>query len=81
MSTRKRKSTMTITTAATPLTPEQIQLRDRIKELEAIGVKNHHGLATEHPNNISRSGGLWFPAAYLPDDLKAELEALKKKAA
>jgi hypothetical protein len=80
MSTRKRKIGWPITTAPTPLTPEQIQIRDRIKELEAIGIKNHHEFVAKNPNS-SAARGLWFAAQYLPADLKAEWEALQKKAA
>jgi hypothetical protein len=78
MSSRKRKTM--ITTPPVPLTPEQIQIRDRIKELQAIGVKNHHEFVAKNPNSLA-SGGLWFAAQYLPPDLKAEWEALTKKAA
>ena len=78
MSNRKNKTKTT--TAPTPLTPEQIQIRDRVNELQAIGVKNHHELAVKRGSGVNR-GGLWFAADFLPDDLKAEWETLTKKAA
>jgi hypothetical protein len=81
MSTRKRpRKTTTIAPAPTPLTPEQAQIRDRVKELEAIGVKNHHEFVAKNPASIA-NGGVWYPSHFLPADLKAEWETLKKQAA
>jgi len=76
MSTRKRNSKTK--TVSRPLTPDQIQ--DRINELQAIGVKAHHALAAKSKCGSLR-GGLWRAVDFLPNDLKAEWDALHKKAA
>jgi hypothetical protein len=76
MSTRTRSPRKTKSPA--PLTAEQVG--ERIKELEAIGVRNHHELAARTKSSTLR-GGLWFAADFLPPDLKTEWDALKNKAA